>query len=234
MFFLSIHTQRIKAIGYRVSDCPACVQQQPFGVYELSQSDALYGITVKNTILQRFERCEVCGTINPLDKKAEVAMAADWQPGDSITTLASATGVPLVDPDVNPINDATIVALIQRVMSLEHKFDGNITVMGWVAGVVVGGVIGWIAWHAGLAIGKDDFQNVIFLGFPSAITGIVVRTVREIRESNRNMYHDELAFSAQKWGLTVNRIREALDRRMVNSEKADRILDRLASDTHIE
>lgn len=234
MFIHFSHTQYTQVIGYRLHDCHACDQQQPFGVYELTQSDAIYGIKIMDTLLQRFESCEVCGTVNPLNKKAAVSMTTEWRVGVPIENLAQLTGVQVRDPNRHPINDKSLTALMSRVMSMAHKFDGNITIMGWAAGViggVVGGAIAWVLWLVSVAIGTDKLETLAVLCPTLGIlAGIIIRTITEIAARNRDMYHNELLFSMRKWGISVDRIGQALDREMVNSEKADRILQRLAAE----
>ncbi|MBI1310268.1 hypothetical protein GC176_03095 [bacterium] len=229
MFIYSSHKQFLTLLGYCIQECSLCGQQQPTGVYELTQTDAVYGIELKDTVLQRLLCCEVCGSADAVHRKEPVPQhTLHWPIGQPLSQLAELTGQTLATSAIEPINDHTLVAMMKRALSVRKSAEGQISLKGiltGISGVVVGGTAGWIAFACGIEIGKDDFQNTVLGVLVGGLSGISYQTIKEIRAANRSLHRDELLPFMLRWSVTATQLQTALDREMVNDDRFDRLVD---------
>ncbi len=229
-FFHSSHTQNLHFVGHFVANCPNCGQDQPFALSDLVQTDAIYWVPVKDTVLNQICSCEVCGWAESKPRQEVVKTADGWKLGDSMSKLAAATDYELQNPNVEPINDKTIIALISRIASPENicKFSSSIWV--WIFGIggaLTVALLGWILWQIGVHVGKDEFQNCA-LGFVAGgLTGIIARVQIEWSRNDRVRREIELLHFVTKLEITPEDCHRAVERKGINDEAIIGLVDRL-------
>ena len=231
LIFWSSHKQQFARQGAFVELCPLCNQEQPFALYDVSQTDRIYGVKIAETVVDKFCSCEVCGFSMGLHKKDQIQIDSDWQISDGLAALANTLVYPLADQNAKMISHDTILVLLRRIASTKASFDVNIRPMNFLfallASILTGGLFATLASNGFRFSSTDAFGH----GFMGAIAGfgicLLALSIRDLIYHNKTKREKELRFFMGKLNLSVNDVKAVSDALASKEHKIKAIVESL-------
>lgn len=212
MFF--IHSSHVKSLarkGSYISPCPMCRQEQPHSLYDMTQRDAIYGLKIKDTVVDRLSLCEICGAATWVGKKTCISVGPPWAITTPIEELAKATGYTLVDPQLAPVNKNTVEALLRRIANTPNSRDIVVPPIGYAIALLAAAACGALCWWLGensIALFSQDPVNQTFVGIAGGgLVGLIVPTGWKLKQHNKGKRKDELLSFMKKLALTLEHIK---------------------------
>lgn len=210
--FFSSHNQHFKQTGSYIEHCSECKQEQPHALYEISQTDAIYGIKVKDTLLSKIVACEICGNAKQINKKTVIKFGSPWTIDISIADLAHQINYVLADQSLTAVNKNSVTALVNRIASTKDSLDIAVSLVGWlcaVAGAITLGLVLGLLSHLGLNIlGGDTLAHIfagIWIGF---FLGLITPTVIQLIQHNKTKRLAELKFYMSKLRIGSDEVKQ--------------------------
>jgi len=215
LIFWSTHKQDLIRQGACVGECPLCNQEQAIAVYNVSQTDRVYGMKLAETLVNKLIACEVCGGTFQIPKKANIKVDSEWKISDGLAALADKCGHTLADRNIEMVNRKSIEALLRRIASTRASLDISISpknfLLSILLGIVAAGLLTLIS-SVGFSILPVDTFGHGFIGlFGGFILSVVGLPVRDLVKFNKTKRADELRYFMKKLNLTKDDLRKVSD-----------------------